>query len=156
MTWMKDEEYSEVTGLNISAIDDLIQRGKLDIKMKNGMRYIDPSTAAREAVPAQLKALSTQNTQSMIVQPEFVEKTIGTIINLHEKVIDAKDETLDAVRVENAFLRQALESLQELYDEDRNTIATLTEQLKISQTEAEFMKRKYKLMWNKAIEEHGK
>ena len=56
--------------------------------------------------------------------------------------------------MENQFLKDALTSLQELYDEDRNTIATLTEQLKLSQQEVEFMRRKYKLMWNKTIEEH--
>ncbi len=156
MTWMKDEEYSEITGLNISAIDDLIERGKITVKVEHGIRYIDPSTGAKEAVPVQLHALSTHNTHDMIVKPEFVEKTIGTIINLHEKVLDAKDETLDAVRVENDFLRKALESLQELYDEDRKTIATLTEQLKLAQQDVEFMRRKYKLMWNKAIEEHSK
>lgn len=155
MQWMRDEEYSELTGLNLQAIEDLVQKGKLSTKMENGVRYIDPSKGASDIVPAQLKVLSSHNTQEMVVQPEFVEKTIGTIINLHEKVLDAKDETLEAVRVENQFLREALESLQELYDEDRNTIATLTEQLKLSQQEVEFMRRKYKLMWNKAIEEHS-
>ena len=90
----------------------------------------------------------------MVVQPEFVEKTIGTIINLNEKVLDSKDETIVAIRVENEFLREALSSLQELYEEDRNTISTLTEQLKLSQQEVEFMRRKYKLMWNKAVDEH--
>lgn len=155
MQWMRDEEYSELTGLNLQAIEDLVQKGKLSTKMENGVRYIDPSKGASDIVPAQLKVLSSHNTQEMVVQPEFVEKTIGTIINLHEKVLDAKDETLEAVRVENQFLREALESLQELYEEDRNTIATLTEQLKLSQQEVEFMRRKYKLMWNKAIEEHS-
>ena len=91
----------------------------------------------------------------MMVQPEFIERTIGTIINLHEKVLDAKDETLESVRAENEFLREALASLQELYDEDRKTIHTLQEQLKLSQQEVEFMRRKYKLMWNKAIDEHS-
>ncbi|PHQ90784.1 MAG: hypothetical protein COB42_04605 [Sulfurimonas sp.] len=89
------------------------------------------------------------------MQPEFIEKTIGTIINLHEKVLDAKDETLEAVRGENDFLKEALKALQELYDEDRNTIATLTQQLKLSQDEVEFMRRKYKMMWNKTIEDHA-
>ena len=42
--------------------------------------------------------------------------------------------------------------MQELYDEDRKTVDTLTNQLKIAQEEVEFLKRKYKLMWNKAIE----
>jgi len=154
MKWMSDEEYMELTGLNISAIEDLIEHGKLNIKVENGIRLIDPSKGSGDVVPAQLKVLSARNTHEMLVQPEFVEKTIGTIINLHEKVLDAKDETIEAVRVENSFLREALESLQELYDEDRSTIHTLQEQLKLSQQEVEFMRRKYKLMWNKAINEH--
>jgi len=156
MTWMSDDEYCKLTGLDINAVNDLVERGKLTVKTEDGVRYIDPSKGATEAVvPAKLHELSEQNTQEMVVQPEFIEKTIGTIINLHEKVLDAKDETLEAVRVENAFLREALGSLQELYDEDRKTIHTLQEQLKLSQQEVEFMRRKYKLMWNKTIEEHS-
>jgi len=156
MTWMSEQEYSELTGLELSAIDDLIARGKLTVKEEGGIRYIDPSKGATEVVvPKKLQELSKHNTQEMVVQPEFIEKTIGTIINLHEKVLDAKDETLDSVRKENEFLREALASLQELYDEDRKTIHTLQEQLKLSQQEVEFMRRKYKLMWNKTIEEHA-
>jgi len=155
MQWMSDEEYAKLTGLEISSIDELVERGKLSVKVQDGVRYIDPSKGATESVvPAKLQELSQRNTHEMMVQPEFIEKTIGTIINLHEKVLDAKDETLDAVKVENEFLREALASLQELYDEDRKTIHTLQEQLKLSQQEVEFMRRKYKLMWNKAIEEH--
>lgn len=156
MKWMSDTEYMELTGLEMDAIDDLCDRGKLSVKVEDGVRYIDPSKGAQEVVPAKLQELSERNTHEMVVQPEFVEKTIGTIINLHEKVIDSKDETLQAVRVENEFLREALGSLQELYDEDRKTIATLQEQLKLSQQEVEFMRRKYKMMWNKAIDEHTK
>jgi hypothetical protein len=155
MTWMSEKEYSELTGLEVAAIHDLIERGKLTVKTEDGVRYIDPSQGATDViVPTKLQELSAKNTQDMVVQPEFIEKTIGTIINLHEKVLDAKDETLEAVRTENAFLREALASLQELYDEDRKTIHTLQEQLKLSQQEVEFMRRKYKLMWNKAIDEH--
>jgi len=155
MQWMSDEEYMKLTGLEIEAIDSMCERGKLTIKVEDGVRYIDPSKGATDAVvPAKLTELKERNTQEMVVQPQFIEKTIGTIINLHEKVLDAKDETLEAVRVENEFLKEALNSLQELYDEDRKTIATLTEQLKLSQQEVEFMRRKYKLMWNKAIDEH--
>ena len=154
MQWMSDEEYARLTGLDILAIEDLIQRGKLNIKVEDGMRYIDPSKGLKEVVPAQLSELSKRNTHAMVVQPEFVEKTIGTIINLHEKVLDAKDETIEAIKGENEFLQEALASLQELYEEDRTTIHTLQEQLKLSQQEVEFMRRKYKLMWNKAIEAH--
>ena len=154
MNWMSEEEYMELTGLALDSVEDLIERGKLSVKVEDGVRYIDPSKGSSDVVPAQLKVLSEHNTKEMIVQPEFVEKTIGTIINLHEKVLDAKDETIEAVKVENTFLREALESLQEIYDEDRTTIHTLQEQLKLSQQEVEFMRRKYKLMWNKAIDEH--
>ena len=155
MKWMSDEEYCELTGLDMSAIEELIAHNKLSVKVEGGVRYIDPSKGTTEViVPAKLAELSEKNTHEMIVQPEFVEKTIGTIINLHEKVLDAKDETIEAVKVENEFLREALGSLQELYDEDRKTIHTLQEQLKLSQQEVEFMRRKYKLMWNKAIQEH--
>ena len=155
MQWMSDTEYAKLTGLDIASIDELIERGKLSVKVEEGLRYFHPSKGATEVVvPAKLQELSERNIHEMIVQPEFIQKTIGTIINLHEKVLDAKDETLEAVRVENAFLREALGSLQELYDEDRKTIHTLQEQLKLSQQEVEFMRRKYKLMWNKAIEEH--
>ena len=157
MQWMRDEEYCELTGLELSSIEDMIAHGKLTVKVEDGIRYIDPSKGTTESVvPAKLQELAKQNTHEMIVQPEFVEKTIGTIINLHEKVLDAKDETIEAVKVENEFLREALASLQELYDEDRTTIHTLQEQLKLSQQEVEFMRRKYKMMWNKAIDEHTK
>ena len=153
---MTDEEYIDLTGLDMSAIDDMCDRGKLTVKVEDGIRYIDPSKGAGEVVPAKLQELSARNTQELVVQPEFIEKTIGTIINLHEKVLDSKEETLDAVRVENDFLKEALASLQELYDEDRKTIALISEQLKLSQQEVEFMRRKYKMMWNKAIDEHTK
>jgi len=155
MKWMNDEEYMELTGLDINAVDDLCDRGKLTVKVEDGVRYIDPSKGAQDVVPAQLKELSSNNTSEMVVQPQFVEKTIGTIINLHEKVLDAKDETIVSVKSENEFLREAFASLQEFYDEDRKTIATLSEQFKLSQEEVEFMRRKYKLMWNKAIEDHS-
>ena len=155
MKWMSEEEYSELTGLDLSAIEDLCDRGKLTVKVENGVRFIDPSKGTQDVVPAQLRELSAHNTSEMVVQPQFVEKTIGTIINLHEKVLDAKDETIESVKSENAFLKEALSSLQELYDEDRKTIDTLTTQLKLSQQEVEFMRRKYKLMWNKAIEDHS-
>jgi len=154
MKWMSDSEYSELTGLDTSAIEDLIERGKLTTKIENGTRLIDPSKGASNVVPVQLKELSVHNQKEMLVQPEFVEKTIGTIINLHEKVLDSKDETIESIKNENKFLKDALESLQELYEEDRKTIHTLQEQLKLSQQEVEFMRRKYKMMWNKTIEDH--
>ena len=156
MEWLSDEEYCELTGLSMSSLDDLVENEKLTVRVQDGIRMINPSHGAvNTVIPQKLQELAKRNTQELVVQPEFIEKTIGTIINLHEKVLDAKDETLDAVKVENDFLKEALQSLQELYDEDRKTIDTLTKQLKLSQDEVEFMRRKYKLMWNKTIEEHA-
>lgn len=155
MKWMSIDEYKALSGLDDGAIEDLISRGKLASKVEGGVRYIDPSRGASAVIPAKLKELEVlKEMKNISVEPMFVEKTIGTIINLHEKVLDAKDETLASLKNENEFLRDALSSLQELYEEDRKTIATLQEQLKLSQQEVEFMRRKYKLMWNKTIEEH--
>ena len=155
MQWMSIDEYATLTGLDTISIDELIDRGKLTIKKENGQIFIDPSKGASELVPMQLKEMSVQTTDDAIVSSQFVEKTIGTIMNLHEKVLDAKDETIQSVKNENLFLKEALASLQELYEEDRKTIEALTTQLKISQEEVEFMRRKYKLMWGKVVENYA-
>jgi len=156
MEWMSKEEYIKLTGLSESAINELIERKKVNFKMEDGEIKIDPSSGTSAVVPATLKTLSENMPSEMVVEQGFVEKTIGTIINLHEKVLDAKDETLESLRSENEFLKDALSSLQELYDEDRKTIEALQQQLKLALDEVEFLKRKYKLMWNKAIDEHTK
>ena len=151
--WLSIEEYAELTKLDPASIKDLIERGKLTTKEQNGVIYIDPAKGAKAVVPTELDALAPDS--QVIVAPHFVEKTIGTIINLHEKVLDAKDETIASVKNENLFLKEALSSLQELYEEDRKTIDTLTEQLRLSQREVEFMRRKYKLMWGKVVDEYA-
>ncbi len=153
--WITIQEYSELTGLTPDAIDDLMERGKLECKKEGRKIYIDPSRGMQAIVPAEMSEMTTNGNMRINVGPQFIEKTIGTIINLHEKVIDAKDETIVSVRNENLFLKEALQSLQELYEEDRKTIETLTKQLSISQDEVEFMKRKYKLMWGKVVEEYA-
>lgn len=154
LNWMSIEEYSDLTGLEVSAIKDLIARGKLTVKVELGETFIDPSKGASEIVPVKMQDISKVAHSEMIVPAQFVEKTIGTIINLHEKVLDAKDETIVSMKNENIFLKEALASLQELYEEDRKTIATLTSQLKLAQQEVEFMRRKYKLMWGRVVDNY--
>ena len=83
---------------------------------------------------------------------EFVEKTIGTILSMHEKVLSAKDETVLTLKSENTFLKEALISMQEIYDEDRKTIQVLNEQLRVAQEDLNHSKKKYRLMWNKVLE----
>ena len=115
MQWMSDEEYCKLTGLSMSSLDELVESEKLTVRVQDGIRMINPSHGAQTTViPHKLQELALNNTHELVVQPEFIEKTIGTIINLHEKVLDAKDETLEAVKVENDFLKEALNSLQEL------------------------------------------
>ena len=152
--WMPIDDYASLTGLEEAAIHQLVERGKLTARVENGRMYIDAAKGAMSVVPSEVQRLSATQ-QEIMVGPQFVEKTIGTIINLHEKVLGAKDETIESVRNENLFLKEALASLQELYDEDRKTIETLTDQLKYSQREVEFMRRKYKLMWGKVVDEYS-
>jgi hypothetical protein len=152
--WMSIDEYAQMTNMDRSAVEALIVRGKLTTTILDDEVFIDPGQGMAGLVPVSLHELSASQAD-VTMGASFVEKTIGTIINLHEKVLVAKEETIESIKNENLFLREALASLQELYDEDRNTIATLTEQLKLSQQEVEFMRRKYKLMWGKVIDDHA-
>jgi len=152
--WMSIYEYADLTQTDPESVEALIVRGKLTTIVEEGVILIDPSQAMGGIVPASIAQLSASHTD-ITIGASFVEKTIGTIINLHEKVLVAKEETIESIKNENSFLKEALDSLQELYDEDRRTIAILTEQLKLSAQEVEFMRRKYKLMWGKVIEEHA-
>lgn len=154
-TWLEIEEFSKLIHLDIATIEDMIERGKLSVKNENGKRLIEASKATNELMPI---SKTNELDAEVVTLPgaDFVEKTIGTILGLHEKVMDAKDETLDALKSENHFLKEALFSMQELYDEDRKIVETLTKQLETTQEELEFTRRKYKLMWNKAVENYKK
>lgn len=152
--WMSIDEYAQMTNMDRSDVEALIVRGKLTTLIEDGEVIIDPGQGLSGLVPATMHELSASESD-ITLGASFVEKTIGTIINLHEKVLVAKEETIESIKNENEFLKDALSSLQELYEEDRNTIATLTEQLKLSQQEVEFMRRKYKLMWGKVIDDHA-
>ncbi len=152
--WMSIYEYADLTQMDPQEVEALIVRGKLTTIVEEGVILIDPAQGMGGIVPASITQLSASHAD-ITMGASFVEKTIGTIINLHEKVLVAKEETIESIKNENAFLKEALGSLQELYDEDRKTIAILTEQLKLSAQEVEFMRRKYKLMWGKVIDEHA-
>lgn len=152
--WMSIDDYARLAQMERSAVEALIVRGKLTTTVEDGEILIDPGQGMAGIVPASIHELSASQAD-VTMGASFVEKTIGTIINLHEKVLVAKEETIESIKNENEFLREALASLQELYDEDRKTIDTLTQQLKLSQQEVEFMRRKYKLMWGKVVDEYG-
>ncbi|MDD3342237.1 MAG: DUF3972 domain-containing protein [Sulfurospirillaceae bacterium] len=152
-TWLELEEFSTLVGLDLSVIQTMIDEGKLTSKMEANQCYIEVNRDAYAIIPATQGVVLNEDTHnSVMVGSDFVEKTVGAILSLHEKVLDAKEETLNALKGENRFLKEALFSMQELYDEDRKTIETLTKQLALIQDELEFTKRKYKMMWNKAVE----
>ena len=142
-------------------MDEMLSRGALKGKEEGSKIYIEAdensiiASGAKSTEVAQ-KPNQVPSDSAMLAGASFVEKTIGTILNLHEKVLDAKDETLEALKGENKFLKEALYSMQELYDEDRKTVENLNAQLKIAQDEVEFLRRKYKLMWDKTVENFAK
>ena len=155
-SWLEIEEFSTLVNLDISAIQALIEEGKLISKEEDGQCFVEVSRSAQALIPATRGIVvdNSYESSSVNMSSEFVEKTVGAILSLHEKVLDAKEETLDALKGENHFLKEALFSMQELCDEDRKVIETLTKQLELLQDELEFTKRKYKMMWNKAVESY--
>jgi bacterioferritin (cytochrome b1) len=86
----------------------------------------------------------------------FVKQSFAAVLHLHEEILAAKEEQIKALKEENAFLKESLYAVQNVYDEDKTTIKLLSEQLKQTQEELEFVKRKYKMMWNQAVENYGK
>ena len=155
-TWLEIDEFSKLIHLDLDTVEDMIKKGKLSVKEDSGKRYVEASRATYSIMPQNDSKVVLSGETTQLAGADFVEKTIGTILNLHEKVLDAKDETLEALKSENRFLKEALFSMQELYDEDRKVVETLTSQLKHTQEELEFTRRKYKLMWNRAVENYKK
>lgn len=150
-TYLELAEFCTLVHLSEDVVKGMIANGALNFKEEGGKIYIEANQGTFSVVPSS-NAEAVPISSIQLAGESFVEKTIGTILNLHEKVLDAKDETLDTLKNENKFLKDALYSMQEIYDEDRKTIDILNAQLARAAEEIEFLKRKYKLMWNKAVE----
>lgn len=150
-TYLELAEFCTLVHLSEDVVKGMIANGALNFKEEGGKIYIEANQGTFSVVPSS-SAEAVPISSIQLAGESFVEKTIGTILNLHEKVLDAKDETLDTLKNENKFLKDALYSMQEIYDEDRKTIDILNAQLARAAEEIEFLKRKYKLMWNKAVE----
>ncbi|HDZ4937808.1 DUF3972 domain-containing protein [Campylobacter jejuni] len=154
-TYLELEEFCKLVHLNEDVVKSMMANGALNFKEEEGKIYIEAHQGTFSVVPSAAKSQPAMVNSMTLAGESFVEKTIGTILNLHEKVLDAKDETLEALKNENKFLKDALYSMQELYDADRKTIETLNNELKHAREEIEFLKRKYKLMWGKTAEIFG-
>ncbi len=154
-TWLNIRAYAKLTGKDFDEVLTMVDDGQVVSKEEEGEIYIE--TDSEDQLPARPRSDEVLKVDLETGDGlQFVEKTIGTILSMHEKVVDAKEETLEALKNENQFLKEALMSMQELYDEDRKTIETLTNELNATREELEFVKRKYKLMWGKVVETHAK
>ena len=116
-------------------------------KIEDDKIFIEASKGTQSLIPMKTELEIVDD----LKEGTILEKTISTILTLHERVLEAKDETIESLKSENEFLKGSVISVQEIYDEDRKTIETLQKQLKIAQEELEFCRRKYKLMWGKVI-----
>ena len=150
-TYLEIGEFCKLVHLSEDVVKGMMANGALNFKDEDGKIYIEANQGTFSVVPKG-SSEATPISSISLAGESFVEKTIGTILNLHEKVLDAKDETLETLKNENKFLKDVLYSMQEIYDEDRKTIDILNKQLGRAQEEVEFLKRKYKLMWNKAVD----
>jgi len=86
---------------------------------------------------------------------KFYESSIEQLGKMHDELIKSKDNTISLLEEENIFLKTALREIQEVYKEDREVIKVLQNQIKHLNHELEFVKRKYQLMWNQAIENYN-
>lgn len=152
-TWLPIDEFCRLSSLDKNRALAYINDGLLKSQERDGELYIEASSGSSAVIPSNSQEMV--ETESSLDGQHFMEKTIGTILNLHEKVLEAKDETIHSLRDENQFLKDGLFQMQEIYDDDKKTIDTLAEQLKIAQEELQFMKRKYRLMWGKITDKEG-
>ena len=91
-----------------------------------------------------------------LVTSDFVKESFSQILLLHEEIVSSKDAHIQQLREENHFLKESLLSVQKLYDEDRELLNLLKQEIFDLQEELEYTRRKYKMMWNQAIENYAK
>ena len=147
-TWLDIDEFSKLSGKDKKEIISLCKEKKLKCKKTDEGIFVEVETLAKSLVPMQeLQIIEQENS--------LVEKTVSMFLALHEKVLMSKDETIEALKDENKFLKESIYSIQEVYDESKKTIETLQKQLEICQEELEFCRRKYKLMWGRVLKKEN-
>jgi predicted RNase H-like nuclease (RuvC/YqgF family) len=148
-TWLSLEEFSKITGKSKKEIISLCKQKKLVCK-KQGEEVFIQIDSGNSLVP------TTPGLEIVEKEASIAEKTIGMLLNLHEKVLMSKDETIKALKEENEFLKHSIYSIQEDYENQKKTIERLQKQLEITQEELEFCRRKYKLMWGQVLKKEDK
>ncbi len=155
IAWVAFSEFLKMSGLEEQKVREMIENGSIKSKEENGETYIEAQSSTNALINRVQTGLTSAEANGQAYDPVFVERTIHTIMGLHDKVISAKDETISAFKSENGFLKEALISMQEVYDDDKKTIEVMREELKSAREELEFMKRKYRLMWGKVSDLGG-
>lgn len=155
-TWMSLEEFTKLSGLEEERVAKFVEEGVIRSKTQNDKLFIDASSGTNALIKGVENNLVSADMSGNSLDPMFVEKTINTILGLHDKVVAAKDETISAFKNENNFLKDALISTQEVYEEDKKTIDTMRNELANAREEIEFMKKKYRLMWGKVTDFGGR
>ena len=145
-TWLSVDEFAKLIGKTPEKIKELCDNDELKYKIEDDEVFIEAEAGTKALIPTSTEIEIIEDKNASVV-----EKTIATILALHEKVLEAKDETIETMKGENDFLKNSIISVQEIYDEDRKTIETLQKQLQLCQEELEYCRKKYKLMWGKII-----
>jgi len=148
-TWLSLEEFIQLSGKTKEEILKACKNKELKCKKSEGTIYIEIDSLANSLVPLQEVEIINKN-------EDITQKTIATLLILHEKVLMSKDETIEALKEENEFLKKSIYSIQEIYEDSQETIKRLQKQLEICQEELQFCKRKYKLMWGKVLDKEEK
>jgi hypothetical protein len=141
-TLLTIEEFGKISGKNKKEILSLCREKKLNCKKSEGIIYIEVENN-NQLVPL--------NEVELVTSDDIAKKTLATFLTMHEKVLMSKDETIEALKEENKFLKESIYSIQEVYEEAKVTIERLQKQLEITQEELEFCRKKYKLMWGRVL-----
>ena len=142
-TWLTLEEFCKLSGKTKKEVISACKNKELKCKKSEGVIYIEIKSLASAIVTA--KELEIKKNS------DIAERIIGMLLTLYEKVLMSKDETIEALKEENEFLKNSVYSIQEVYEDSQETIKRLQKQLEICQNELEFCKKKYKLMWGKVL-----
>ncbi|OQX72901.1 MAG: hypothetical protein B6D59_07060 [Campylobacteraceae bacterium 4484_4] len=115
----------------------------------------DPETALHKAARP-VKRPDLPEEEREIATEAFVKDSFKAVLQLHDEVVSAKEKTLEVLREENLLLKEALILIQELYEEEHSASKKLKHELEKREEELELVKRKYRLMWEKAVENYDK
>jgi hypothetical protein len=120
-TLLTVEEFEKISGKNKKEILSLCKNKKLKCKKSEGIVYIEVDN--NKLIPL--------NEVEIVNSDDIAKKTLATFLTMHEKVLMSKDETIEALKEENRFLKESIYSIQEVYEEAKVTIERLQKQLEI-------------------------